>query len=457
MKNTLTTILSLLILVAPAAFAQQAGKTGERRALAEEYKDRALEHVPAFLRAQARVDMLSRVTTQSWVDTDWENNSQTRYTYDGGVQTEVLRLHWEDGDWVNSARTTNTYSGGLLTVQLEEHWINGAWEPIYRILNEYDGDDLSETISQGWEAGDWVNTDRSRITVESGGFSWEGDVWENDDWVLDERATVEEEGDDVVAILEDWTGTEWVNDDRTVYVGITIPELFEFFTDLAEDLETFIGYAFTFRIPDYIVQDWIESEWVNEIRQTTDYDDQDRPITITMDEWIDEEWVGVDRQVRSYENGELVSTDLQAFDEDEWMTYLTESYTYYDNGLLETILQQFDFGAGVINNTLITLEWTSTSTASEKDDLPTSFTLEPVYPNPFNPAATVTYHLESSADVTVSVYDVLGRHVATLASGVHAAGRHEVTFDATDQPSGLYIVRLEAPSHRQSQTVSLIR
>jgi hypothetical protein len=125
--------------------------------------------------------------------------------------------------------------------------------------------------------------------------------------------------------------------------------------------------------------------------------------------------------------------------------------------LLATVLHQIDIGFGLQNSSLFTLEWTSTSVDSEEEGVPVGFSLESIYPNPFNPTANVTYHLDAPAHVTVSVYDMLGRHVATLANGIHAAGRHQVTFDATDRPSGLYIVRMEGPTHRHSQTVSLIR
>lgn len=82
-----------------------------------------------------------------------------------------------------------------------------------------------------------------------------------------------------------------------------------------------------------------------------------------------------------------------------------------------------------------------TAGASER---PSAFALEAVYPNPFNPSATVAYRLAETGVVRLSVLDALGRQVALLQDGLVAAGRHELVFDASGLASGLYFARLES-------------
>jgi hypothetical protein len=74
------------------------------------------------------------------------------------------------------------------------------------------------------------------------------------------------------------------------------------------------------------------------------------------------------------------------------------------------------------------------------------FSLEQNYPNPFNPSTSITFTLPNSASVSLTVYDLLGNTVATLAKGKMDAGTHTVRFSATEYglSSGMYFYRLES-------------
>jgi len=88
-----------------------------------------------------------------------------------------------------------------------------------------------------------------------------------------------------------------------------------------------------------------------------------------------------------------------------------------------------------------------TSGESDSFEHPESFTLHQNYPNPFNPVTRIAFDLPDSDIVTLRVYDVTGRHVATLLDGAAtAAGQHHVTFDAGGLASGLYIYRVHLGS-----------
>jgi hypothetical protein len=76
--------------------------------------------------------------------------------------------------------------------------------------------------------------------------------------------------------------------------------------------------------------------------------------------------------------------------------------------------------------------------------VPASYVLGQNYPNPFNPTTSITFGLPKDSEVTLEVFDSMGRVVATLAKGRYQAGLHTVTFDAKDLPSGVYLYRLKA-------------
>ena len=96
-------------------------------------------------------------------------------------------------------------------------------------------------------------------------------------------------------------------------------------------------------------------------------------------------------------------------------------------------------------------------TSAEGEELPTEVSLSQNYPNPFNPQTTIEYALPQAGDVSLLVYDMLGREVATLLEGPQAAGRHAVNFDANGLPNGTYVYRLVAPNKTITRTMVLVK
>ncbi len=109
----------------------------------------------------------------------------------------------------------------------------------------------------------------------------------------------------------------------------------------------------------------------------------------------------------------------------------------------------------------VRLEAWGTSTITGVKDIgalmPTHFALYQNYPNPFNPATTISYSLDKPGYVSLNVYDILGRRVATLIDSRQSVGEHSVRFDASRLASGLYIYRLEANGNAISRKMMLIK
>lgn len=90
-------------------------------------------------------------------------------------------------------------------------------------------------------------------------------------------------------------------------------------------------------------------------------------------------------------------------------------------------------------------------------ETPQHIILSPSFPNPFTMATAIRYTLPQTADVTLRVYDVLGREMATLVDGVQPGGEHQVTVDGSAWASGLYFYTLEADGQRKTQRMVLLR
>ena len=98
-----------------------------------------------------------------------------------------------------------------------------------------------------------------------------------------------------------------------------------------------------------------------------------------------------------------------------------------------------------------------TPTSVETDEIPVLFSLGQNYPNPFNPSTVIGYQLPVSSEVSIEVYNLLGRRVATLVNERKPAGHHNVTFDASGLSSGLYVYRIQAGEFVQTRKMMLVK
>lgn len=87
----------------------------------------------------------------------------------------------------------------------------------------------------------------------------------------------------------------------------------------------------------------------------------------------------------------------------------------------------------------------------------TDYKLYRNYPNPFNPSTKISFDLPVQGNVTLKVYDVLGKEVATLINGVKAAGHQEIEFNADNFPTGVYIYQLKAGGNIYSNKMLLVK
>jgi ABC-type glycerol-3-phosphate transport system substrate-binding protein len=91
------------------------------------------------------------------------------------------------------------------------------------------------------------------------------------------------------------------------------------------------------------------------------------------------------------------------------------------------------------------------------NDVPSQFRLNQNYPNPFNPTTVINYQLPVTSQVSLRVYDMLGREVATLVNDVKPAGVYTIQWDAKNFPSGVYFYQLRSGNSLNTKKLILIK
>jgi hypothetical protein len=98
-----------------------------------------------------------------------------------------------------------------------------------------------------------------------------------------------------------------------------------------------------------------------------------------------------------------------------------------------------------------------TGIQSISNGTPDSYKLQQNYPNPFNPSTKISYSLPKAGNVNLVIFDALGREVSTLVNEEVSPGSYEVTWDASNYPSGVYFYKLSAGDYTKTRKMILIK
>jgi len=92
----------------------------------------------------------------------------------------------------------------------------------------------------------------------------------------------------------------------------------------------------------------------------------------------------------------------------------------------------------------------------QSTSLPNKISLFQNYPNPFNPLTTIEFEVRKKGWISLNIYNILGRSIDTLIDSEVEAGRHRITWDARDKPSGIYFYRLSTIGFEQTRKMLLL-
>ncbi len=364
-------------------------------------------------------------------------------------------------NWNNSIKK-HTYSfnaNGKMTVCLREYWNGTNWGISYKNTYTYDSNgNMTVDLFANWDGTNWVNNSKETFTYDSNGnvnvVLWE--IWDGTNWVYPIRGTYtyDSNGNMTVDLFANWDGTNWVINSKDTYTydanGNMTVDLFE---------------------------GWYDTNWVIYYKDTYTYDSNGNMTVDLFANWYDTNWVNFSKDIYTYDSNSNISLEVyETWDGANWVIYSKGTYTYDSNGNMTLWLHETWDGTNWVNPTYdawvhfvdemdnyYSLTGTKvevfykTITDVEEENNIMGFSLSQNYPNPFNPTTTIRYSIPKMAMVKLSVYDMLGREVATLVNENKSKGNYKIVFDASSLPSGVYFYRLQSGNLAINKKLVLLR
>lgn len=150
--------------------------------------------------------------------------------------------------------------------------------------------------------------------------------------------------------------------------------------------------------------------------------------------------------INAYSNGQPVTS----FIDDEIGPSVSRKVFYkisaVDNTQLESLCSDYDWVSGRVPKIV-----------SDSKIQNIEYSLEPNYPNPFNPSTQISYSIKEAGLVQLKIYDILGKEVANLVNERKEVGHYSVNFNASKLPSGVYIYRITTNSFTQARKMILTK
>ena len=358
---------------------------------------------------------------QAWRDSAWVNKAKKVKTYDdNGYLSQKDSYKYRDGEWSLKGMTVfeNNENGDPETTT-KQAYRNDAWRNRYRINFSYnDGGLLMSKVEQKWRQDVWRN--RKETALE-----YEGELcvnrtiskWHDSTWV--DRAVQElsynDSGDRTEKVTYKWRDSTWTPRHRVIY-----------------------SYNDNAALSEKLFYKWTDSAWVDKARASVGYDDNQNPVQVLLEKKDSTDaWVNVSLRENTYsDNGLLTETVQSKWRDENWLPRRRYEYNYStDRGVLS---------------------------AGAPAALPKKIALSKAYPNPFNPATTISYRLLDANHVRVDIYNMVGNKVCTLVNQRQDAGTRAILWNAINdrgQPvaAGVYLYTVQAGGDWISKKMVLLK
>jgi hypothetical protein len=237
--------------------------------------------------------------------------------------------------------------------------------------------------------------------------------------------------------FEYYDGGEWVNDTRFLY---------EYDANNNMIIQTWESY------------DYEEDEWIQFRYTTYTYNAQGQLEESISETYLSEDFILSSKVQYEYNQQGLRSAEIFSSREgDDWKFTRRTTYAYDNNNDRILRLNQTALENDWINESRYLYGTAVPTNIADTPHMPVRYELMQNYPNPFNPETTIRFSLPERGTVQLTVYNLLGQRMATLADGMYEAGEHNIVFNARGLSSGVYYYRLHTDGFTQTRKLMLLR
>ncbi len=358
-----------------------------------------------------------------------------QYNTDGKMIERTEFLKYTNGDWQLMDKDEYFYdTSNNLIREIHLSWDNAEWDSTIQILYEYNEDNkLILTTIQWYVTSNWENDSRETYTYDQAGNQINSlvELWQNNQWTNSSMVynyySPENRRDSL--LLQKWDGNKWQNYWRT-----------SFYYD---SLTTFLKLS--------IAQLWTGNQFQDYLKLNITNDELGNQVQQLEQIWNGSIWVNDIKKDYTYISNYFESCNAELWNGTNWEPGDTPILVNNPDGFKIAIVIQS------INIYYIIVNVESTNYNTHND-----FSLSQNYPNPFNPSTSIQYAISSAQFVTLKVYDLLGREVATLVNEEKAAGSYEIDFNVGRDSSpalasGIYFYKIQAGDFVETKKMLMIK
>jgi hypothetical protein len=362
-----------------------------------------------------------QLSNDQWVDTEHRTFSYN----ESNILTEYSVTQLDQNRILNAIKIFNTYNRrGRLIGQTGQRWVDGVWIDM--------------------NSGCHMEYDKRGNRVRGVDYVVEDS---KEKIILNRESVYDKKGNEILIKTKKLNDSTFVPTDQLMY-------RFDDRKQLAEKVRAI----------------WNDDHWVQDSRFVYLYDDKGRIAEESGYKFVNLIWVNRNRKIYHYDENTKTSDEiLESFTNEVWIKEIkVTTHLDVDGNIQKIESAGFSSASGWRTDHRVIFKYTKVPIIKPQFGNPTvadiiqptpkpEFRLDHNYPNPFNATAQIHFFVPFKTNVSLKVYDILGREIATLVDEEREQGEYSVMWDGSNVASGVYFYRMEAGEFSQVQKMNLIK